>query len=399
MSDTDSRKQATSGRTRRELLRRAGAASAALAVGVSARAQPDRGNDCDAVVDASGGGDFETLQRAVASASPGETLCLEPGTYGGPVEVDVPDLRVRARRPHSSLVTGSTDRTGAAVSVTADGVTLSGLAVSHPEGLLGVAVASGRDRVTVRDTAVRDVGPVGRLGAAGIRCGGGHEDLTLVGNRVDGVANAVDERSGYPTANGVVVAGDGELSRATVANNVIRAVRSDVAAVGLLLGVDATGVAVRNNVVRGLSATPENDPDGTDDAVSLERTFAQGIAVGGATERVALRRNVVADVTASYYAGTGLRVDGSAAGLTATHNDLLAPVGVHNAGDAALEATCNYWGDPDGPRPVMSEQPIRDSQGRTAVVGPVEYDPWLVRSFRGSTDRRTACRGTDRDRQ
>jgi hypothetical protein len=387
--------EADGGLRRRSVLRAAGTA-AAVGTGVGL------GSGSAVAASTTVPDDYATVQAAVDNATSDgvDEVVVTEGTYAGTLTVDVPDLTVRTSGPKAATVEGSDEEAGAAVSIAADGVTFEGFAVRNPGNLLGVKIQPGNDGVTVRNSHVSDVGPVGRLGATGIVGGGAHDDLTVEGNLVERVSNEIDEDSNFPTVNGILVddEGGGSLTNSRIADNEVRDLTSDVASIGIILGIDAEHVTVEGNAVHGLSADPANDSDDSDDSFDYVDTFAQGLNVSRGTTDVSFRRNVVRDVTATYFVGTGLKIDGQADGLTVELNDLLPTVGVENADAEAVSATCNYWGHPKGPREVEENRDADDGpnrQGRSAVVGPADVSSWLVRSVDNGENVENSCVGGD----
>ncbi|MFD1586601.1 nitrous oxide reductase family maturation protein NosD [Halorientalis brevis] len=385
--------------TRRAVLRRGALTSAALATGVGATSAPATAHHrCTITVNDDGSADYSTIQAAIDAAAEGDTICVEPGSYRGTVTVDKEDLTLLStKRCGASIINGDSE-TGAAVSIAAPGVTVKGFKVSFPDGLLGIAVQSGVDDVTIRKNVVTDVGPVGRLGATGIIGSGPHDNLTIAKNVVEDVTNEIDEDSNFPTVNGIFVddQGSGSLTNSTIKRNLVRDLNSDVASIGIILGIDAENVSIRGNKVHDLVADPAVDGDDTDDAVDQPNTFAQGLNVDGGTTNVTITKNVVKDVRATFFVGTGLKIDGEADGLTVRFNDLLPIVGLENADDDTVTATCNFWGSPKGPRVVDTNREADDAPNarkRSAVVGPVEFEPWLVRSIRSCKNLEKSCVG------
>lgn len=328
-------------------------------------------------------------QTAIDAAEPGETVTVAPGTYDGPLAVDVPNLTVQATPPGDATVTGSDDTTGAAVSVEADGVTLRGLRVTNPGGLLGVKVGRGLDDVTVADCLVEDVGPTGRLGVTGIAVGrGDHDGIELRHNVIRNLDQETTDDSGFPTTNGILFDADnaapGTLSNASVVGNEITGLESDVAPIGVVLQHELVGVAVVNNHVHDLVAADGTDSDPTDE-VDFGFTFAQGINVASpATSDSVVVHNRIEDVTsAETIFGEAVKIDGDGSGVTFRANQLLAVVGLNNqngADDApTVDAKNNYWGSRRGPE-TASENIDADDDARADVVGNVVSEPFLRRA-------------------
>jgi hypothetical protein len=327
-------------------------------------------------------------QSAIDDAEPGDTIVVEDGTYAGTLTVDVPDLTVRAENYRGAVISGGDSTTGAAVSIEADGVTFERFEVTFPGGLLGIKVtragpSTPRRDVTVRQNYVTDVGPTGTLGVTGIIADEPQVGLRILQNVVDGV----EQEEFYNQAQGIFVddVGGGGIESSEIIGNAVRNVTSEAASIGIITNADATDLTVQGNTVERVSSTLVGDFD-----------FAQGLNVSGGTADVRLARNVVEDVTATFFVGTGLKIDGEADGLTAEFNDLLPTVGIENADDDPVTATCNYWGHPKGPREVGSNREADDGpnrQGRSAVVGPAEFEPWLVRSITNGENLENSCVG------
>ncbi|MBX0293933.1 DUF1565 domain-containing protein [Haloarcula nitratireducens] len=261
---------------------------------------------CDATVDASGGGDYETIQAAVDAAETGDALCVAPGTYAGTVTLSVDGVTLAPTERGAVTLSGGDAATDPVVDVTADGVTVEGFEITNPDGARGVRVAGGLADVTLRDNRVTAIGPVAEIETVGVLL-------------------------------------DGDVESVTVADNEL----TDLAA-------------------EGAGAT------------------AEGLAVRGGTSDVVVRGNVFEGITASDFVGAAIAVDRGADGLAVETNDLLTVVGVENAADATVTASCNYWGMRDGPRQVGTNRaadkgPMADE--RSAAIGDVEFRPWLVQSI------------------
>ncbi|PSP85901.1 hypothetical protein BRC83_02070 [Halobacteriales archaeon QS_1_68_17] len=267
------------------------------------------------------------MDAAVDAAAPGDTVTVRPGTYAGDVVVDVADL----------TFAGDGD---AVVSVAADGVTVAGLRVENPGGLLGIKARAGLSGVTIRENRVSNVGPFGRLGVSGIIAAAGQDDLAVVGNSLSGLR---EEASGVAAQGIFLDDQSGTSADVRIAGNEVSDVRTNFGAIGILLQV--AGATVENNRVRGLRGI-----------------FAQGANFDGSAGDIRLAGNTFEDVSGSQFPGEGIKIDGGdVSAFTITANVLLAPVGIKN--DTSEKVT----------------------------VGAVDYTPWNVGRI-GSGNGNT-CRG------
>jgi len=65
----------------------------------------------------------------------------------------------------------------------------------------------------------------------------------------------------------------------------------------------------------------------------------------------------------------------------------------YNADGTELDATCNWWGSPDGPEVALANPPSTTDSDRRDVLGPVDFDPWLIESFDEDADISSICTG------
>jgi|GEM_PF-3241863 len=365
----------------------------------------------DATVSTGPGGEYDSINEAIGDASVGDLICVYPGTYEGTVVVDVPGVAVRSMGLGSAEISGGWAAAGPAVCVRADGVSVRGFRVTHPDGRLGISVDGDLTGVTIAQNHVTDIGPFGAPGATGIGVGGPQSSLRVAGNVVERVDSGIENETAYPVSDGIVLnaapdtdgapksggEGDGEaegpsddseasepsagLADSVVRDNVVRRLTSEYACRGIALAADAAEVAVRHNDVYGLAASNQRD---------APNPYAWGIYSAGRTDAVTVKHNVVADVTASAYVGTGVMVRGAPDGLAITENDITTALGIQNATDVSLSATLNWWGHRNGPVEAPSNRAVDDLQrrdGQGAYVGPMTVEPWLTGSIQSANDR------------
>ncbi|OYR51900.1 hypothetical protein DJ73_11860 [Halorubrum sp. Ea1] len=357
-----------------------GAGVAALGLGGVGSAAADTAS-------VSGGGN--ALQAAIDAADAGDTIVVTDEATYNPVTVD---HSVTLEADGDPTIQGD-GGTGAAVSIEADDVTITGFTVTNPDGLLGIKVQKDYDGATIENNTVEDVGPTGSLGVTGIIVGqGDHDDISIVNNAIRDLDQETTDDSGFPTVNGILFdAADsdpGTLTETTVNNNVIEDIESDIAPLGIVVQHETDGVAINNNEIRDLVAADDTDSDPSD-GVDFGFTFAQGINIASpATADTVINHNVIEDVTsAETILPEAVKIDGDGSGLTFRANRFLVAVGLNNrngtdggsrdpSDDPEVDAKNNWWGSEDGPEEADFNQDA-DDDDRSDVVGNVAFEPFL----------------------
>ena len=372
----------TSRLNRRHVLRGLGVATSVTALGLGSV-----GTVAGATVSVSGGG--SALQTAIDTANSGDTIVVTDSATYDPLSIDT---SVTLETTGSPTIEGA-GGTGAAVSIDADDVTITGFTVTNPDGLLGIKVEKDRDGATISDNTVEDVGPTGRLGVTGIVVGqGDHDEIEITNNVVQNLDQETTDDSGFPTANGILFDADnndpGTVANTTVNNNTIRDIESDVAPLGIVIQHETDGVTINNNEIRGFTAADDTDSDPSD-SVDFGFTFAQGINIASpATADTVINHNVIEDITsAETILPEAVKIDGDGSGLKFRANQFLVAVGLNNrngtdsgsrdpSNDPVVDAKNNWWGSRDGPEEAAFNQDA-DDDDRSDVVGNVRFEPFL----------------------
>lgn len=301
---------------------------------------------CDATVAAG-----ESIQAAIDAAAQGDTVCVEPGTYQGNVEIDTANLTLRS--------------TGGAHTTFID-----------PEGaFVGVrAMSGGLGDITVDGFTVLEDWIASGIGQ-GLAAGEGTA-LHAINNIVTAPVNTTAH------GNAIQVTGDGS----TVINNTVaipHQVSPDWRGSGILL-FGASNVLIKDNIA---TSAPQDScivlggdnfgaPPAHNNTVegNLAHGCGSGIVIEPGVHNTVITGNKVRD----NIVGVDL-LAGAPGVIELRHNHISGNgIGLENGdGNPTTDARWNYWGCPDGPADAACD----------SVVGNVTYDPWLTEpTYTGATD-------------
>lgn len=208
---------------------------ATLALGGTVLTGSARAQDCDLVVDASGGGDYTTIQDAVDAANddPAFTICVKPGTYQEKVRIG----------KSLTLIGDPGDSTPG---VGSNAPVLEGDGDTQASGFSLVRGGSVANNVVIEGFVIQNYG---QKPGAGDKWGGGiktgaSSDITVRNNEIRDIAGA-----GISIFNGGQYSPSGWL----VERNVFK--RNAAHAVHFANNVDS---AVKNNVIHGGGPVPDS---------------------------------------------------------------------------------------------------------------------------------------------
>ena len=334
---------------------------------------------CDAVVS-----DGDSVQAAIAGAAPGDTVCVEPGTYEEDVSVDIDRLTLKG--PNAGTA-GDEDRGDEAtvngqVILSGDETTLDGFEVSPPPAESTQTSEAIRASNTPNDVAIennvvrdfeRDDSGGGFYGVDGINLFGGDvneaiENATVRRNKVQNIRN--EDVAG---AAGISV--QGNVEGAVVEANVVTEIAEEVTAYGFGVVIRGTGnhdevptdVEVSGNDLTDVLSDPGSQFDGVGFEVEAEGTNYE------ATENRIEDNNL------------GIEVKTAAAETSVNRNDIAGNtrLGALNTDGDTLDATENWWGHASGPGgPDGRRNPAGREVGQgDDIEGDVAFDPWLRRSI------------------
>ncbi|WP_432175092.1 right-handed parallel beta-helix repeat-containing protein [Streptomyces sp. Tue6028] len=158
----------------------------------------------------------ESIQKAVNSARPGDTVLLSPGTYHESVSVTVSNLTLRGSDARSTVIVPKTADKSSACAKAGNGICVTGTERNPVTGvtvrsltLSGFAKqglwASGTDRLTVRNVTSEKNGQWGIAQERSVRGVFRHNTVRNNGDAGLFVSNTVDTEEGARDAKGTVI--------------------------------------------------------------------------------------------------------------------------------------------------------------------------------------------------
>ncbi|WP_123124404.1 right-handed parallel beta-helix repeat-containing protein [Halosegnis longus] len=321
--------------------------------------------------------DYSSVQAGVDAAADADAsaVLVDTGAYSESVTVEQADLTLQAAEGASPVLTSPDGES--TVTVAADGVTVEGLTVENPQGQKGVALESSASAVTIVDNVVSNVGTgddaSGYTEALSVI--GGNTGIDVVDNEFSDIRSKKDggaytAKAIWMTANQSSTPSESDpITDVTIRGNVISNVTSDVAAYGIQLQADISGVEVVDNHISGVTG----DLDGeTDWAAAINLSKGEGEFAGPSDiDVVGNYLSAQSSTTNDSYPGTALVVEGNTAASTieAHENDFEAPSGaVNKTGNGEVDATNNWWGSVSGPTKVTKgSAPGQGSDAATIV--------------------------------
>ena len=332
--------------------------------------------------------DYPTIQAAVNVAAC-TTVNVAAGTYAENVSIAhalalkgaQAGVDARGTRGAESTINGGA---GAAITVTADNVTVDGFTLGGPvsQGSAAIVMMGANSGETIQNTIVNNPGRAASFNTSVTTfrqnrvvnvatSGDGFQantspvhDVTIANNAFGG-ATAANYNADITIIEGnknIVVTGnsssrDGTLVALFKTNGALVAgntVAGDPSSSAIYVGGADTNVTVSGNVVSGAGS-----------AVNVANAFGDGANLNVSITMNTLKSNVNG-VKVGQIAVT------SASVIKANRNILTgnSTAGVNNLSPVQVDATCNWWGAKDGPGPIASGSGDK-------VTANVTFSPWL----------------------
>jgi len=327
---------------------------------------------------------YTTIQSAVNAASSGDVLESCARNYTESVNINKSltingpnkDVSCSGSRSAEAVITGTGGYGNAAVTISADGVTLNGFTVSNPTGSFGVA-QGGRSNTSVKYNIITNVGNA--TNGSGSSFGIQYEDDAAASN-VSYTYNCINNirggQNGCPSgSNGSGVgigftssASSATLTGLTVSYNTISNVSAcnyngsgGKGAYGVLIGVGASSTGSLSGAVISYN-TIDN----------LSGRWAHAIGMEGKTPNAQVLNNDIKNLTGAGGDAIGVYFeDNNGAASTVVNNNSFTGtmkygVAVNPSATGPVNATCNWYG-------------AADATSVTAKVsGNLTYSPWLT---------------------
>ena len=302
------------------------------------------------VVNENTGDNFSSIQAAVAAASPGETVLVEPGTYEENITIDRP-LTLKSVELHKAVVKGC-------IEIAADGVTIDGFKIDYLGGPAAVWADKQND-ITVQNILVDG-------GQGGIWVEG--ENIT---NRATGITIWGNTLRNITTCGLLIAFADG----ATVSGNVIE--NSGTSIYGIPMpGILASGkdIIIENNMLDsnygGIAVWVTVGATVRYNAVT--NCTASGIATAN-SENVKIEFNQITNDNVGINQCNWISGAAPSKNNVAHYNNIVGneEYGVLNEAEEILNARFNWWGNPSGPSGVGPGTGDNVSDN-------VDYKPWFA---------------------
>jgi nitrous oxidase accessory protein NosD len=319
-----------------------------------------------------------SIQTAINTASVGDTIYVEAGTYDESINITKP-LTIEGAGPDSTILDSNSLYM---VSVEANNVTIKDIAITSPlyngdgdaSGIV-VSNAGSKSNLHITNVKIHDIGNPIRVtgnGTQGINIGPvngleiDHSEIyNIIDNNADSAALGIT-MWGYSPSN--------TANNINIHDNVIHNITNLVLSEGIALTSNSTNVTVNHNIITGPFST----------AGIYTSSYMDG--------PVTITNNTVTDASAygillkSPFAQTvkGNTVSGAKVGIQVEATATVAPtinrnsisgntMGLNNLSSSLVDATCNWWGASNGPGPVGP------GSGDT-VSTKVNFNPWLTTS-------------------
>lgn len=348
--------------SRRTVLRTSSLGLVGIIGGTATAGTAAAGGDCDVVVDGDGGADYETIQKAVDNASPGDTICVKRASspYAESVQITKPLTFVGDPGKEAP----GRDIAGAGP----DAPRLDGTNVDNFTNVAGFRLRDPIPDVTIKGFEIRNYGDAGNPGHA-VKAGAGNDNFTVRDNTFRNF-----------TGNGIVAFSDGSPGRQyrnwTVKHNVIE--QADVIGVrfhNVTESVIAENV-INDNFTGVVLRTGSSQVEVSRNAIRGSSDNGAGIDTQEGVNDVLVAKNDIRDND-----GDGVRAN---PGMSIHLNNIVGngreqfEYGVQKRStienDLRVSAERNWWGARNGPSGV--------ADGDGDKVGPyVNYEPWLRASF------------------
>ncbi|MHB0915819.1 MAG: right-handed parallel beta-helix repeat-containing protein, partial [Thermoleophilia bacterium] len=314
----------------------------------------------------------ESIQTAIDSAAPGDTISVAAGSYSGNININK-SLTLSGAGAASTTIAGTG---GTAVTISANDVTIDGFTITNPSGKSGI-VATDRSNITISNNIVDDIGSSDasasgtNLGIAIVCSSAAVDSINITGNQVSNIAGG-----SFKSADGIAVGwstGTFNVTNLLIQNNTISGITSATDAY-VSGGRGAYGIILNHARGTGGHTGQTVAPQVLDNDISnLEGLWSHGIGLEGNTPNALVQGNTIDNLVdhkspADPDAAAIMVEDNlSADTVTITGNGFTNTwLGLRNATSLAVNASGNWWDTADPATKILN-----------AGGGSVDFSPWM----------------------
>jgi outer membrane protein OmpA-like peptidoglycan-associated protein len=334
----------------------------------------------------------QTIQAALNQVSSGGTVIVAAGSYSENDTISNPVTLEGAQYGQAvsgrtsggsaeSILTGANLAGGVPViTVNAPNVTIDGFDITDPEtayAAIGIDLKGAASGTTIQNNifdGITSLDAGGNGTAQAIYLESGPSNVIISNNKMTNISSSHSAKAVLIGYNGSTYASNTISVVGNVMSNITSTMKGAYGvSVAKVLGSGTTGLKIFNNTISGLSST-----SGWVHAIGVEGNAPNIVVSGNTISGLTVGAGVpiavwIESEDTSYGTAT---VTGNSLDVGAASGGLLVDPALTTTGTGTVLATCNWWGNADGPSGAAGAP---GGTGSQVTVG-VGFSPWLTTS-------------------